>query len=205
MQEVEQRPSINKTPMGNITAPLPYLKIMKLLHTFFIIGLNVFGHAAIAAAVSETSKHGALFIAASAKSKGLVVMDKMSNDLAAADTAAEMGDFKAVLKLTKTYAESGNAHAQYLRGTVIAAVFYMENYGKDMDQRLQREEEIVYQEAEKWIRKSAEQDYAPAQSALAGLYDIGKGVPQNNILSHMWSIISVSHKDEQNIQENIKK
>ncbi|MDA1310441.1 MAG: hypothetical protein O2985_12665, partial [Proteobacteria bacterium] len=38
----------------------------------------------------------------------------------------------------------------------------------------------------KWYRKAAEQGDASAQNNLGIMYRNGKGVPQDNVLAHMW-------------------
>ena len=43
-----------------------------------------------------------------------------------------------------------------------------------------------YARAAYWFRRAAERGEAPAQVELALIYEKGMGVPQNNILAHMW-------------------
>ena len=43
-----------------------------------------------------------------------------------------------------------------------------------------------YARAAFWFRRAAERGVAPAQVELALIYEKGMGVPQNNILAHMW-------------------
>ena len=43
-----------------------------------------------------------------------------------------------------------------------------------------------YAEAANWVRRAAEQGYAPAQADLGVLYWNGQGVPQDAVLAYMW-------------------
>ena len=49
------------------------------------------------------------------------------------------------------------------------------------------------QEAAKWFRRAAEQEYAKAQANLGFIHANGKGVLQNYVLAHMWSNIAASN------------
>ncbi|MDB4254940.1 sel1 repeat family protein [bacterium] len=43
-----------------------------------------------------------------------------------------------------------------------------------------------FAEAAKWLRKAAEQGNPSAQINLGVMYSYGDGVPQSNVLAHMW-------------------
>ena len=43
-----------------------------------------------------------------------------------------------------------------------------------------------YAEAVKWYRLAADQGNASAQRNLGIMYEYGRGLPQNNIMAHMW-------------------
>jgi uncharacterized protein len=60
-----------------------------------------------------------------------------------------------------------------------------------------------YAAAASWYRKAAEQGYAEAQASLGVLYLYGRGVPQDNVLAHMWfNVAAVSgNKDVKDVME----
>jgi TPR repeat protein len=45
----------------------------------------------------------------------------------------------------------------------------------------------------KWYRLAAEQGIAVAQSNLGAMYGSGKGVPQDNVMAHMWYNIAAAN------------
>jgi TPR repeat protein len=49
-----------------------------------------------------------------------------------------------------------------------------------------------YAEAMAWYRKAADQGHTTAQFALGLMYELGKGVPQDDVSTHMWYSISAS-------------
>ena len=53
-------------------------------------------------------------------------------------------------------------------------------------------------EALKWIRKAAEQGYAPGQYALGTLYQTGmnEGVPVDYVQAHMWHGLAAAQGDQ---------
>jgi len=71
-------------------------------------------------------------------------------------------------------ADKGNATAQFNLGSLA------ENGQAGLAQA----------DAAGWYRKSADQGYAYSQAALAGLYSLGHGVPQNKALAFMWMTLA---------------
>jgi TPR repeat protein len=53
-----------------------------------------------------------------------------------------------------------------------------------------------YAEAVKWFRLAAEQGYADAQFFLGYLHEVGHGVLQDKVMSHMWFNIASASGDE---------
>ncbi|MDA7466920.1 sel1 repeat family protein [Planktomarina temperata] len=53
-----------------------------------------------------------------------------------------------------------------------------------------------YAEAAKWYRLAAEQGYPNAQFALGFLHEVGHGVLQDKVMSHMWFNIASANGDE---------
>ena len=51
-------------------------------------------------------------------------------------------------------------------------------------------------EAAKWVRKAAEQDYAPAQADLGVMYWNGQGVPQDAVLAYMWLYMAAAQEPD---------
>ena len=49
-----------------------------------------------------------------------------------------------------------------------------------------------YKTAVKWFKLAAEQGYIFAQLSLGLMYEMGKGVIQDNVYAHMWGNIAVS-------------
>jgi TPR repeat protein len=53
-----------------------------------------------------------------------------------------------------------------------------------------------YGEAAKWYRKAADQNYALAQSSLGPMYQLGRGVPHDEILALMWYHLAAAQGDD---------
>jgi uncharacterized protein len=51
---------------------------------------------------------------------------------------------------------------------------------------------LKYAEALKWYSKSAEQGNSEAQNGLGGLYEKGRGVPQDYVKAYMWFELAVA-------------
>lgn len=86
-------------------------------------------------------------------------------------------DVKDVFKL-KSYmkkAKNGDAKSQYTVGMAYYSGYYE---GVPIEKNLD--------EALKWIRMSAEQDYAPAQGQLGRMYGLGHGVAKDFSESAKW-------------------
>jgi TPR repeat protein len=52
-----------------------------------------------------------------------------------------------------------------------------------------------YAAAVSWLRKAAEQGYAPAQNNLGNLYAEGRGVPQDYVQAHVWANLAASRSN----------
>lgn len=58
---------------------------------------------------------------------------------------------------------------------------------------------LEYSEAARWVRKSAEQGYAPAQVDLGYLYEQGKGVPLDYVGAYKWYKLAAAGGDERGL------
>jgi hypothetical protein len=85
--------------------------------------------------------------------------------------AQQQGDYATALRLYKSLADQGDAHAQYSLGAM-----YEAGQGVPQD----------YAEAAKWYRKAADQGDAHAQNNLGAMYEAGQGVPQNYAEAAKW-------------------
>src|ERR1700761_6215645 len=88
-----------------------------------------------------------------------------SEDLAAADSAFERGDYATVRRLVQPLANAGNAKAQNYLG-----LLYDDGLGVPRDD----EQSVV------WYRRAAEQGNAAAEYNIGRLYDNGHGLPQDD-------------------------
>ncbi len=88
-----------------------------------------------------------------------------------ATSAYKKGDYKKAYKQLKSFAEHGDARAQYNLG-----VMYANGQGVLQD----------YTEASKWYRKAADQGFAEAQNNLGIMYSNGHGVPKDYAESLKW-------------------
>ena len=86
--------------------------------------------------------------------------------------------FEQTIQAWRPLAEQGDADAQFRLG------FSYQSLGND------------YREAVKWYRKAAEQGYAEAQTYLGILYRDGNGVPQDDVLAHMWFNLAAAGGEE---------
>ena len=60
-----------------------------------------------------------------------------------------------------------------------------------------------YAEATKWVRKAAEQGYAPAQADLGVLYWNGQGVPQDVVLAYMWLSLAATQQPDVEVERDV--
>ncbi|MEE8435016.1 MAG: tetratricopeptide repeat protein [bacterium] len=52
----------------------------------------------------------------------------------------------------------------------------------------------------KWFRRAAEHGDAAAQSNLGGMYGEGQGVPQDDVLAHMWFSLAAAQGNEEAVK-----
>ena len=92
--------------------------------------------------------------------------------------------FLGITQSTWIMAELGNAKAQYeLAGS----------YGYD-----------DYKEKAKWLKKSAQQGYEPAQYGLGTAYEFGQGVPQDYVLAYKWICLGSASSSNQDGLEQLE-
>ena len=100
-------------------------------------------------------------------------------------TAFEEKEYKKALKYFTPAAERGNAEAQYHVGLQLL-------YGADNIKRTGNINDVIRELNEmkargaEWLRKSAEQGYAPAQYSLAGCYLNGTGMERDAAKGVEW-------------------
>ena len=100
-------------------------------------------------------------------------------------TACETKDYRTAAKYFTPAAERGNAEAQYHVGLQLL-------YGADNIKRtgnindVMRELNEMKTRGAEWLRKSAEQGYAPAQYSLAGCYLNGTGIERDAAKGVEW-------------------
>ena len=94
----------------------------------------------------------------------------VSPQYAAGLAAYVKGDYTTALRLWRPIAEQGVAEAQ-----LSVADIYKNNLTPP-----------EYVNAVKWYRKAAEQGNPKAQMMLGIMYARGMGVPENDVLAHMW-------------------
>lgn len=92
-------------------------------------------------------------------------------ELQAAVTAHDRGDYSSSLRTHHLLADQGNAEAQFNLG-----LFY--DQGKGVPQN--------YTEAMRWYRKAAERGIAEAELNIGLMYDEGRGVPENDLEAVGW-------------------
>jgi len=105
----------------------------------------------------------------------------------AGKAAIERKDYREAAKQFRITAER-----QDLRGSSMQ-VYAAFNIG-----RMHLEGEGVpqdYVEAEKWLRKAAEQHLDRAQYVLAEMYKEGRGVPKDYVQAHKWSNLAAASSD----------
>ena len=109
-------------------------------------------------------------------------------------TAFEEKEYKKALKYFTPAAERGNAEAQYHVGLQLL-------YGADNIKRtgnindVMRELNEMKTRGAEWLRKSAEQGYAPAQYSLAGCYLNGTGMERDAAKGVDWLLTGGNHED----------
>ena len=91
-------------------------------------------------------------------------------DLQKGKDAYERGDYETAIKEWLPLAKGGNAEAQYELSLVYSYRF------------------AIHKAAVKWLHKSAEQDYAEAQTTLGYWYRMGRGVVQDNEEAVKWHL-----------------
>lgn len=91
--------------------------------------------------------------------------------------AHKRGDYATALREVRPVAETGDARAQALLGSM-----YAEGQGVPQD----------YAEAAKWYRRAAEQGDARAQFQLGAMYHLGQGVPLEYVTAHKWLNLAAS-------------
>jgi TPR repeat protein len=79
------------------------------------------------------------------------------------------GDYATALREWRSFAEQGDASAQFYLGVL---------YGRGVPQD--------YAIARQWYKKAAAQGHAEAQFNLGVLYDSGQGVPQDYAIARQW-------------------
>ncbi len=95
--------------------------------------------------------------------------------------AHDRGDYATAVTLWRPLADRGDAHAQFLLGT-------MYENGKGVSQD--------YSEAMKLYRLAANyQGYAAPLYALGSMYAKGRGVAQDNVHAYIWYSIAASSED----------
>jgi uncharacterized protein len=53
-----------------------------------------------------------------------------------------------------------------------------------------------------WFRKAADQGFAAGQAYLGQMYQNGRGVPQDNVLAHMWFSLSANQAQIELIKQD---
>ncbi len=90
-------------------------------------------------------------------------------------------DYATALAELQSFAEQGNARAQWVLGQL-----YSNGWGISQD----------YKQAAKWFRLSAEQGYARSQFWMGDFHYRGNGVPKNLSRAYMWFNIGASNGNE---------
>jgi TPR repeat protein len=87
------------------------------------------------------------------------------------DASAAYGraDYATALRLFRSFAEQGNAYAQFNLG-----LMYFQGRGVPQD----------YGTAAAWYRRAADQGYAAGQANLGTMYVLGQGVPQDYVMAY---------------------
>ena len=91
------------------------------------------------------------------------------------------GDYQKALRLFKSFAERGDARAQYSLGV-------MYDFGRGVPKD--------YAKAVHWYRKAAEQGYVFAQSNLGVMYYQGKGVLEDYVQAYAWWSIAAQENED---------
>ncbi len=129
----------------------------------------------------------------------------VNKDLRKAEKALHTEDIETALSITKKYAEMGNAKAQFMYGHYIYLKFYVENYGKDMTRRVQRQENLAKEETLKWMTKSAKQGYVGGQAYLGGYFlegDYKRNIKPERVKGLMWTILAAAQLKEKDSVES---
>jgi len=93
-------------------------------------------------------------------------------DISKATGLHMIGRYAEALKLARPLAEKGDPVAQWILG-------YMYEFGQgDLLKN--------HRSAAEWYSKGAEQGYSESMAMLGNLYVVGRGVPQDYLLAHMW-------------------
>ena len=94
--------------------------------------------------------------------------------------AYNAGDYATALQEWTPLAEAGDAPAQFHLGRMLYIRCIRVDCGN-------------FKEAVKWYRLAAELGSAWAQATLGGMYERGRGVPQDNAIAHMWYNIGAAN------------
>jgi TPR repeat protein len=93
-------------------------------------------------------------------------------------TAYGRGDYATAMAYWRPLADQGNVLAQLILGQM-----YLKGGGGVPQD---------YAQALVWYRKAADQGNAAAQGMLGRMYANGHGVPQDNVLAHLWFNLAAS-------------
>ncbi len=130
----------------------------------------------------------------------------VNKELSRAERAMNNEDLATALKIAKKYAEQGHAKAQYMYGHYLYLKFYMENYGKKMNDDVRTQEDEVNKETLKWMIKSANQGYVGGQAYLGGYYlegDEMNGRQSEYVKGLMWSFLAAYQSKEKDSVESM--
>lgn len=103
-----------------------------------------------------------------------------TNTVNAGFRAIRAGEYDTARRIFAGYAESGQPEGQYGLG-----LLHQKGWGARQDVSV----------AARWYRQSAEQNYPPAQLALAILLETGApGVPKDTFEAHVWYVLAVDNR-----------
>jgi uncharacterized protein len=120
-----------------------------------------------------------------------------------AEAAYYRADYETALRLVRPLAEQGNPAAGGLFGEMYQtgrgvptdteqAIKWFTRAAHDGDPRAQTDLGFLnfsvgdYKNAVRWTRGAADQGYAAAQNGFGGFYDVGRGVPRDNVEAAKW-------------------
>ena len=88
--------------------------------------------------------------------------------------AYERGDYATAMAFVRPLADGGDAAAQRELGYLYGMLAIRDHHSQDFTQ------------GAIWFRKAADQGDAKAQIYLGTMYSVGRGVPQDYVMAHMW-------------------